>query len=287
MKQLEKFIKIKTTPWRFWIIPAILGVSLVALSSIFIQIIFQPFSESFSNTQSFLSISEAFAKITMIFLGIIMIFIFAKWDKKEATWFTRKNFSKILIYWILSALIFNIFMYFWDLLVPEENIETTLKAMWFWKTIFWDIAFVVTITVLAPIWEEILFRIITFRSILSGLAKYKKIWLWFAFIISIIITSFLFANVHLAEWEAWYFMIPYFILALICTYVYISTKSIYTAIISHSINNTFVMFMALITLKNLHPTTNYIYGIVLLWPFLAFWISYLIEKIFSKKENLK
>lgn len=288
LSQLQKYIKIPTTPWKFWPLAVIAAMTIVAVGSMIAQFgLMMVYGEKFLEHTELLFVGEMLAKVMMVLLGVALIFIFAKGDKKEATGWTRNNLPQILIWWVLSALLFNAFMYWWEAVVPgaKESLEWGLQKMGFWKSAIWDIAFILTITVLAPIWEEILFRGIAFRSMFSGLAKYTKIGLWAAIMIAMIFVSYSFWSIHMGEWQAFYFIIPYFLLGVMLTYIYVTTGSLYTAITSHSVNNSFVILMALFTFTSLKPATDIVYILALLWPVISFGIMYLIEKVFFSRKK--
>ncbi|WMJ82176.1 CPBP family intramembrane glutamic endopeptidase [Clostridium sp. MB40-C1] len=90
--------------------------------------------------------------------------------------------------------------------------------------------FFISVCIVAPIFEEILFRGI----ILNGMAKALNEKL------AIIISSFLFALIHMNLVQG----INAFLLGLILGIIYLSTKSIYLSIFAHLINNTLGIFVS-------------------------------------------
>ncbi|MDX9846432.1 MAG: type II CAAX endopeptidase family protein [Tenuifilaceae bacterium] len=82
---------------------------------------------------------------------------------------------------------------------------------------------IATLVILAPIFEELIFRGI----ILNGLLKR------YSPLLSIVVSSLLFAAVHLNPWQ----FVSAFILGLFIGWVYLRTKSILLAIIIHAFNN--------------------------------------------------
>lgn len=82
--KLEKTINSLVMPWRLWLLAGFLAVSVVAISSIIAQTIFQPFLAT-SESQTLLSLGESAAKLVMILLGIGLIFIFVKGNRREAS----------------------------------------------------------------------------------------------------------------------------------------------------------------------------------------------------------
>ncbi len=98
------------------------------------------------------------------------------------------------------------------------------------------------IIVLAPIFEEILFR----RALFSSLLPITNIY------IASIITSIIFSLIH---FDSLVTMPSLFVLALILQTLYIKYKSIYPAILLHSLNNTFAFTMILLVKYQVIPET--------------------------------
>lgn len=287
LKNLENHLKVPKTSWKLWLIVAILSSIITAIGTMIAQEWITFFKSSFSSEQSFVSVWNVLGYIIAIVLWVLVIFIFAKWDKAKSIWLKRINTKKVLIYSIVSVILFNIFIYLWDLILPQTktSAESTLNGFWFGQTGIWDIMIILSTTVIAPISEELIFRWIAFGSIFSWLARFKKIWISIALILTTIITSLYFGSIHLEDGQAFYFIIPYFLLSVVFTYVYLRTDSLYTAIVSHSINNSFVIMMTLLSSNNLSTATNLIYPVIILSPFIVFLLSYLLEKILSIKKN--
>ncbi len=82
---------------------------------------------------------------------------------------------------------------------------------------------IATLVILAPVFEELIFRGI----ILNGLLKR------YSPVLSIVVSSLLFAAVHLNPWQ----FVSAFFLGLFIGWVYLRTKSISLAIIIHAFNN--------------------------------------------------
>ena len=134
----------------------------------------------------------------------------------------------ILILAQLKTLTEQIFKYFnWP--VKEQMLnEIILNA-----DLMGTIVLGLCVIILAPIFEEILFR----RAIFSTILPISNIF------IATIITSLLFALVH---FDSFINMPVLFGLAVILQFIYIKHRSIYPVIFLHSINNTFAFIMVLL-----------------------------------------
>lgn len=119
MNFLAKYINISTTAWKWWPLVVILALSIVAVGSMLVQFaLMMLYGEAFLSHTKLLFVGEMFAKVMMILLGIVLIFVFATGDKKEAAGLTRNNFSQILLWGVVSAVLFNVFMYGWEAVIP-------------------------------------------------------------------------------------------------------------------------------------------------------------------------
>ncbi len=97
---------------------------------------------------------------------------------------------------------------------------------------------IVTMVVIAPIYEEVMFRGILWSAVREQCAGAKGVW------IASIATSVLFSLIHLQY--AIYEMSVIFILALLLSYARAKSGSLYLPILLHIINNGLAMWMYLI-----------------------------------------
>lgn len=88
----------------------------------------------------------------------------------------------------------------------------------------------ITMSVLAPVLEEFLFRGI----ILTGLMRRVDTW-W-----AILWSSVLFAIAHLNPWQA----LPAFVMGCLFGWIYVRTRSFWTVVAMHSLNNTLTIAVA-------------------------------------------
>ena len=97
---------------------------------------------------------------------------------------------------------------------------------------------ILTMVVVAPIYEELMFRGILWSAVREQFLGKKGIWL------ATLVTSLLFSIIHL-QYE-FYEMSVIFILALLLSYARVKSGSLYLPILLHIINNGIAMWMYLL-----------------------------------------
>ncbi|MDN3583573.1 CPBP family intramembrane glutamic endopeptidase [Mucilaginibacter flavus] len=97
----------------------------------------------------------------------------------------------------------------------------------FEKVLSKDVLSIITITVVAPIIEELLCRGIVLRGLLKNYTPNK----------AILISALFFALIHLNPWQA----LPAFFIGLFLGWVFYKTKSVLPGIIIHATNNSIAM----------------------------------------------
>lgn len=112
----------------------------------------------------------------------------------------------------------------------EELYKSTAEA--FEMMLNYKVAGFITVCILAPIFEEILFRGILLRGMLQN--KMNPVW-------AIILSSILFGLAHMNPWQ----FLGAGILGAIFAYVYYRTKSLWMCIFLHSLNNTISFILML------------------------------------------
>lgn len=205
--------------------------------------------------------NEGFYHITLplSFLVGSLIAIFVVIPYVKTTW---KEISKHIWTPTSIAVIFlSVVMYL--LMLPFAEFLTsfiqTTGSKWledfyseimyaFEKMLHYKVAGFITVCILAPVFEEILFRGIVLRGLLqNGTSP----------IIAIILSSFLFGLAHLNPWQ---FLGAGF-LGAIFGYVYYRTKSLWLVMFLHALNNmiSFVMMTKYETMdQNVTDPTDYV-----------------------------
>ena len=220
--------------------------------------------------------------ILLFLLFIIIFYLFYLKDLKIIFTYKKINFSfivKILIY-ILStrmiyyiiyfifdnAFLFNFFKYFNDVLTGKKNItiydililEKSLKPRF-------EPFMLIGSVIFGPIFEEILYRGLMYN-------KLKEISNAF---IGVLISSILFALLHIPKYGFGINMFFLFLAGILLTYCYEKTNNIYVPIFVHSINNFFIFLF------------NYVYFYFLIIIYFIIFIAGIIIAIQEIKKHLK
>ena len=220
--------------------------------------------------------------ILLFLLFIIIFYLFYLKDLKIIFTYKKINFSfivKILIY-ILStrmiyyiiyfifdnAFLFNFFKYFNDVLTGKKNItiydililEKSLKPRF-------EPFMLIGSVIFGPIFEEILYRGLMYN-------KLKEISNAF---IGVLISSILFALLHIPKYGFGINTFFLFLVGILLTYCYEKTDNIYVPIFVHSINNFFIFLF------------NYVYFYFLIIIYFIIFIAGIIIAIQEIKKHLK
>ena len=203
----------------------------------------------------------------LFLLFIIIFYLFYSKDLKIIFIYKKLNFSFIvkifiyilstrMIYYIIyfifdNAFLFNFFKYFNDVLTGKKNItiydililEKSLKPRF-------EPFMLIGSVIFGPIFEEILYRGLMYN-------KLKEISNAF---IGVLISSILFAFLHIPKYGFGINMFFLFLAGILLSYCYEKSNNIYVPIFVHSINNFFIFLF------------NYVYFYFLI-------VIYFIQKI--------
>ena len=172
-----------------------------------------------------------------------------------------------IIYFIFdNAFLFNFFKYFNDILSGKKNI-TIYDILILEKSLrpcFEPFMFIATV-IISPIFEEILYRGLMYN-------KLKEISNAF---IGVLISSILFALLHIPKYGFGINTFFLFLVGILLTYCYEKTDNIYVPILVHSINNFFIFLF------------NYVYFYFLIVIYFIIFIAGIIIAIQEIKKYLK
>ena len=172
-----------------------------------------------------------------------------------------------IIYFIFdNAFLFNFFKYFNDILSGKKNI-TIYDILILEKSLrpcFEPFMFIATV-IISPIFEEILYRGLMYN-------KLKEISNAF---IGVLISSILFAFLHIPKYGFGINMFFLFLAGILLSYCYEKTNNIYVPIFVHSINNFFIFLF------------NYVYFYFLIIIYFIIFIAGIMIAIQEIKKYLK
>ena len=220
--------------------------------------------------------------ILLFLLFIIIFYLFYSKDLKIIFTYKKLNFSFVvkgliylssimMIYYIIyfifdNAFLFNFFKYFNDILSGKKNI-TIYDILILEKSLrpcFEPFMFIATV-IISPIFEEILYRGLMYN-------KLKEISNAF---IGVLISSILFALLHIPKYGFGINTFFLFLVGILLTYCYEKTDNIYVPIFVHSINNFFIFLF------------NYVYFYFLIVIYFIIFIAGIIIAIQEIKKYLK
>lgn len=172
--------------------------------------------------------NNLFETFTYIVIIISLIIINKMNIKKEIIDFKKnyKNYLKNgLIYWIIGLFLMIGSNYIITIYQSLPSNEILIRNNLSVNFIFMFLSSVI----ISPILEEILFR--------YSFSKIKNKYIY------IIISSLLFALVHISSFTELIFLIPYGFLGLAFTLTYYKNKNIISSIIIHTLHNYFVLLI--------------------------------------------
>ncbi|EMB30411.1 hypothetical protein HMPREF9727_01251 [Treponema denticola MYR-T] len=220
--------------------------------------------------------------ILLFLLFIIIFYLFYSKDLKIIFTYKKLNFSFVvkgliylssimMIYYIIyfifdNAFLFNFFKYFNDVLTGKKNItiydililEKSLKPRF-------EPFMLIGSVIFGPIFEEILYRGLMYN-------KLKEISNAF---IGVLISSILFAFLHIPKYGFGINMFFLFLAGILLSYCYEKTNNIYVPIFVHSINNFFIFLF------------NYVYFYFLIVIYFIIFIIGIMIAIQEIKKYLK
>ncbi len=143
-------------------------------------------------------------------------------------------------------------------LLPQSvgNVMETLKQQQFGQQPLPTIISILTVTVLGPVFEELFFRGLLFRSLRDGLARFKASnskWVSACTLSAAILVGILFIVPHLGEQNVPLVFIGYLPMTIIYTWLFWKTGSLLTAMIAHTINNAIHLILGMRGIGGLQP----------------------------------
>ena len=172
----------------------------------------------------------------------ICLLIFSK-IRQASIWhllgFQRVNFKKWFLYvlgcWIIVVLLTTLYSLILKLFGIELEQQKLILEIIKYGDVYSKISFLLIGGIIIPFFEEIIFRGVVFQAL-----KTK-----FSVMISIIVSALIFSLAHLDI----SYIIPIALMGALCAYSFEKTKSIYTPLGIHILNNVFSISAALFFLK--------------------------------------
>lgn len=163
------------------------------------------------------------------------------------------NTLKTIVYTLLAVIVFTGLVYLFEQQDKnaEEASKMVMESLGFGKHYGKDLMLLLSIGIFAPLNEELLFRGLIFRSLFNSLFKQKRILnntsiqtkKWFAFVLAMLVSVFLFASAHGGGGQDVQMMMLMLMGVLAC-WLYALTGSLIAPIMFHSINNAIALWQS-------------------------------------------
>lgn len=220
---------------------------------------------------------ELFKYASVIIFVMVISTLMLRSFRAKNLGFEIKSVKSILVWSIGVALVFNVITLIAEKLDPSlaSSSEQVIKSLRFGESSQRDVIAYLTVCVLAPIWEETVYRGICFRAIRDGLQKY--IGSKWALFVSFALSSYLFMSAHSGGGQDAQ-QIYLFILAIMLALAYLYTGSLLAPILAHSFNNTFVLWTAFSKTGGNIAGMNY--NVLVLAPIIAALVFLIVSAIY-------
>lgn len=187
-----------------------------------------------------------------------------------------------------ATVLFNLLAYLFEKFVPGvgDSNQSVIKSLGFGETPLNDGLLVLSICVLAPLGEELIYRGLVFRSLRDGLLNLRWTWLkpqWAA-LLALLISAHFFMNAHGGGGQD--SQLPMlFMLGVILALAYEYTGSLYAPILIHSLNNSFALAQGFWKGHELRPDQHWLYLLMLLGPVLTAGGMLLLGRMWPSKDT--
>lgn len=168
--------------------------------------------------------------IAYFIVCIILVFIFK--DELKFKMFDKKMFKYFglfILCYFLTSIVNGLIYYFVDI---ESSTQAANEAF----ILNNKILSILTVGIMGPFMEEIIFRLNFKKSINNKL-------------IFILVTGILFGGAHLigvTNLVEYLYIIPYSIMGIFLSYIYIDSDNIYTSLFFHSLNNLIILVLLIV-----------------------------------------
>lgn len=140
-----------------------------------------------------------------------------------------------------------------------------------------DLAFLLSVTVLAPVAEELAFRAAVFRPLHDGLRGWHPT---LRVVVAVMLGALVFTLPHSTPGEASF--LPYLLVAMLFPVIYLVTGSLVAAILAHSFQSTYAWGMLLYGARDTVSFSPLLYVFVALSPVMVLALTWLAARVFTR-----
>lgn len=200
---------------------------------------------------------------------------------------TKKNIIIVLSVFVLTHLLFFILGKIGGV---QSDAGLEFKNGGFGVNFQTDLILIIAGSVFAPVFEELVYRGIMFRSVHDGLLRFfpkAKSIISIPMIAAVTFTAIAFIMPHVTDMKFGVMTIAYFVTSAGFSFVYAATGSMVAAMVSHSLQSCVAFMTILIYGHGSYPLSPVVYGIALFCPVIVYFIGSAIGKIFPKERSLE
>lgn len=199
---------------------------------------------------------------------------------------TKKNILLVMAVFIITHVLFFVFPKIGGI---QGNAAAEFTNGGFGEGFFSDLVLIIAGAIGAPVFEELIYRGFMLRSAHDGMLKFfPKSTSIFGIpaIFAIVVVALAFILPHVSNLSINIMTIAYFITSAGFSIVYLLTRSMVAAMVSHSLQSCIAFSQILILGHGDYPLSPVIYAISFLCPVIVYFIGREIQKGFLKNETL-
>lgn len=230
-----------------------------------------------------LSIPLQFLLLAGLSIGIVWFLQKKRVSKSDLGLDNDINKRSLLI--IISVFIVTHLLFF--LLAKIGNVTSDASAEFisfgFGKGFLSDLVIILSVTILAPICEEIAYRGVMLRSLhdwFTRIFKKKTPHLFsLPVILAITLTAIAFVLPHVSDITLNVIVVSYFISSIGFSLVYVMTRSLPAAMVSHALQSCYAFSIMLIVGHGAYNISPIIYAVALLCPVIVYFLAKWLRRI--------
>lgn len=197
---------------------------------------------------------------------------------------TKKNILLILAVFVITHAVFILIAEVGGL---KSNAAVEFTNGGFGKDFLTDLILIIAGTIFAPVFEELIYRGFMLRAAHDGMLKYfpKSTSIFrIPAIFAIVVVAIAFIMPHVTNMSVNLITVAYFITSAGFSIVYLLTRSMTLAMVSHSLQSCFAFSQTLVLGHGDYQLSPIIYAISFLCPIIVYFIGTGMQKFFNRKQ---
>lgn len=270
-------------PWRVWhgLLGLLLGIVVVTVLSALSRLGPAPVAEEVTPVSG--AVLQGVQFLLLVLAAVVLTWAVHRRNSRAALGLAQANVGKVAVGSVAGALLFMGAAWLYELLyLPALHSDLqVVEGFGFGQSLGQDVANLCSITVLAPLGEEFLYRGVIFRPLRDGLRRWSwaQPWpAWLPGVVAAMVSAYFFMASHGGDGQDQQLPMLY-AMGLLAAAVYGWTGSLYAPILLHSLNNSAAIAMVLGQSAKAQLTTPTLYLLILAGPALAFGLTGLVQSL--------